>query len=316
MLKYFISIVIAIVGYTSAFAQMEMGLTMITTDNDCVCMPEVKRGSNSLDWYSNRVIGLSPNGETLAFIASHNNSTNIFVKSLSNKLQTVQRTKRQAVEDLMFSPDGQFICFVERSGKVNKIYQTSAKQGFVCRLITDGYKDYNPNYSRDMQNIFFSRSDKNVLSIWSYNLKENFFSNYAVGYNVSPISHHELLCTRSDRNGKCEIWKINIETGVEECVVSDLDKSFNSPSLSPDGQWILMVGSSTLIDEDNPHNPYYNTDIYVCKPDGSNLIQLTNNKADDLSPVWSNDGRYIYFVSQRNNEKGIANVWRMDFNVN
>ena len=28
-------------------------------------------------------------------------------------------------------------------------------------------------------------------------------------------------------------------------------------------------------------------------------MQLTYHAADDLSPVWGRDGRYIYFVSQR-----------------
>ena len=40
----------------------------------------------------------------------------------------------------------------------------------------------------------------------------------------------------------------------------------------------------------------------------------TYHAADDLSPVWSKDGRYIYFVSQRGNKEAKANIWRMTFN--
>ena len=48
--------------------------------------------------------------------------------------------------------------------------------------------------------------------------------------------------------------------------------------------------------------------------DGTDFAQLTYHAADDLSPVWSKDGRYIYFVSQRGSSEAKANIWRMTFN--
>lgn len=44
------------------------------------------------------------------------------------------------------------------------------------------------------------------------------------------------------------------------------------------------------------------------------MIQLTYHAADDLSPVWSKDGKSIYFISQRGSTDGIANIWKMEFN--
>ena len=45
--------------------------------------------------------------------------------------------------------------------------------------------------------------------------------------------------------------------------------------------------------------------------DGTGLMQLTYHAADDLSPAWSKDGRYIYFISQRGSADAIANIWRI-----
>ena len=59
---------------------------------------------------------------------------------------------------------------------------------------------------------------------------------------------------------------------------------------------------------------FVNTDLFVCRTDGTQLTQLTYHAADDLSPVWSKDGRYIYFISQRGDAAATPNVWRMNFN--
>ena len=61
---------------------------------------------------------------------------------------------------------------------------------------------------------------------------------------------------------------------------------------------------------------YPNTDIFVCSVDGTNLTQLTYHPANDLSPQWSNDGQYIYFVSQRGNTTKTPNIWRLTFSIN
>ena len=40
-------------------------------------------------------------------------------------------------------------------------------------------------------------------------------------------------------------------------------------------------------------------DIYLMNPDGSEQVNLTNHRADDISPVWSPTGEHILFASDR-----------------
>lgn len=42
-----------------------------------------------------------------------------------------------------------------------------------------------------------------------------------------------------------------------------------------------------------------NRDIYLMNVDGSELVNLTNHRADDISPVWSPTGEQILFASNR-----------------
>lgn len=284
----------------------------VTTPNDYVCMPLVKRTAGKINWLSNRIIDIVPDGKNIAYLSYRNNITNIFIKELGKQGSSIQRTNRSNVLDFSFSPDGKYLCFSETRGKTSQIFQTSAVDGYVCRQITNGNQDYSPVYSPDMKQIFFTRQEKSSVSIWSYNINNNFLSSYTNGMNPYPTSNtNTFFCTRVNTDGKCEIWKINSETGVEECIISDRERSFTSPVLSPDGQWILFVGSSSITG--NNFN-YLNTDIFAAKPDGTNLLQLTYHAADDLSPVWSKDGKYIYFISQRGDASGTANIWRMNFN--
>lgn len=88
-------------------------------------------------------------------------------------------------------------------------------------------------------------------------------------------------------------------------------KALHHAAVSPDGNWIVFVGSSMLR---APGIEYPNTDLYAVRTDGTALTQLTYHAADDLSPVWSADGKYIYFISQRGDSNGAANIWRMTFN--
>ena len=301
------------VDYSVVSVNEESGrnFTQITTDNDYVCMPQVKRFGRSISWLTNRILDISVDGNQLAYLSARNNTTNIFIKDIGKQGASVQRTNRQNVLDFTYSPDGKNICFSEQSGKLNQIYQTSATSGYICRQITNGNKDYSPAYSSDMKNIFFSRMEKNGASVWSYDVANNFLSSYTRGINPCPIKEqNSLICARMNNEGRGEIWRINYQTGIEECILSDATRSFTTPSISPDGRWILFVGSGAL---NNGNSVYYNTDIFVCHTDGTQLMQLTYHAADDLSPVWSRDGLHIYFISQRGSQTGTANVWRMDF---
>ncbi len=98
--------------------------------------------------------------------------------------------------------------------------------------------------------------------------------------------------------------------GSESIILSQENRSFTTASMSPDGKWILFAANTTK----KPGVPE-NIDIYVVRADGSQLTQLTYHHGHDLSPVWAPDGKSIYFLSQRGSEKGLYNIWKMNFTL-
>lgn len=312
----FVSMRSQTVDYSVVSVNQESGInfTKVSSDNDYVCMPQVIRSKGGgIDWLSNRILDISADGQKLAYLSFRSNTTNIFIKDINKMGGSMQRTNRQNVLDFSYSPDGKNICFSEMVSGVNRIFVTDANKGYVCRQITNNDQDYTPVYSDDMSQIYFSRQEANGLSVWSYSVKDNFLSNISRGMNPCPIKGETaILCVRPSGDGRNEIWKVNYDTGVEECIVSDANHSFTTPTVSPDGKWILFVGSSEI---DGGTFFYQNTDIYACRIDGTDFTQITYHAADDISPVWSRDGKYIFFISQRGSSTGTANIWRMNFNL-
>ncbi len=301
------------VDYSVVSVDEERGIDFmqITNVNDYVCMPIVNRRGGSISWLSNRIIDISADGKHIAYLSNRNGATNIFVKELGKQGGSTQRTNRKSILDFSYSPDGKHILFSENRGTSNQIFLTDATEGYVCRQITTSSQDYSPIYTPDMSKILFARLENSNVSIWSYDIKSNFLSSYSSGMNPYPLKSKETyLCTRVSSGGRSEIWRVNSHTGVEECIVSDANHNFASPVLSPNGEWIVFVGSSDIATQ---NFVYKNTDIYACRIDGTSLVQLTYHAADDLSPVWSRDGKYIYFISQRGSAAAVANVWRMPF---
>ena len=115
---------------------------------------------------------------------------------------------------------------------------------------------------------------------------------------------------RNSTAGISEIWLVNYIEGTETLILSDKNRGFTNPVLSPDGQWILCQGNSkSSISKKN------NLDIFAVKIDGTGFVQLTYHPADDCCPVWSKDGKYIYFLSTRANKDDYFNIWRIRFDV-
>lgn len=300
------------VDYSVVSVGEESGLdfTKITNDGDGVCLPQVKRSSRGVDWYTSRILDVSPDGQSIAYLSSRNGTTNIFIKDLAKMGASRMRTNRQAVVDFSYSPDGKQICFSESKGKSNQLFITDASTGFVCRQITSGALDYSPVYDSAMKNIFFTRMENNGASIWAHNIANNYLSSYVSGMNPDPTADANTIYVARSNDGRGEIWRIDTASGIEECVLSNPQISFYSPSLSPDGQTILMCGGTKI---ESGKIVYWNTDIFTCRKDGSNLRQLTYHAADDLSPVWGAKGDKIFFISQRGSADGVANVWMIPY---
>jgi len=292
----------------------EGGTTFIkitNEENDQLIVPNITYDGMRLRWWANPYFAVSSDGTKFAYLGSHNKRSNIFVKSFSSRTGAQQRTFNGLAQDLCFSPQGDTICFTQYNTPYSNLFLTSAVQGSIMQQVTSGsVNDYAPAFTPNGKLVFFSRAEGDHYSIWSYNRQTGIFSNYCYGITPFPIGDKEFLCSRQNSQNNYEIWRVNYVTGSESIVLSMENRSFTTASLSPNGRWILFAANT----QKKPNVPE-NIDIYVIRADGSQLTQLTYHQGHDLSPVWAPDGKSIYFLSQRGSDKGVYNIWKMNFNL-
>ncbi len=78
------------------------------------------------------------------------------------------------------------------------------------------------------------------------------------------------------------------------------------PQVSLDGQWVAYT--VTTIDSIKDSR---SSDVWMVSWDGKNNIQLTHSPESESSPRWSPDGKYLSFLSSRQEGKG-NQVWLLD----
>jgi len=101
----------------------------------------------------------------------------------------------------------------------------------------------------------------------------------------------------SSRSGTEEIWISDADGSNSRQITNFKGMPVGSPRWSPDGTQIAFDGFPQGLGE-----------IYVVSSTPGSALRLTNNDHHDMSPSWSRDGRWIYFVSERGADR---QVWKM-----
>ena len=82
-------------------------------------------------------------------------------------------------------------------------------------------------------------------------------------------------------------------------------KQVGNPSISPDGEWVAYTVRETDLDEDS-----FETRLWMVSSDGEEQLAMTGVGSSVSSPQWSPDGKYLSFISARN--EGESQVWTLN----
>jgi Tol biopolymer transport system component len=203
------------------------------------------------------------------------------------------------------SPDGRMLLFVSRAAGNQDIYFRIVGGEKTLNLTEDSKEDDGwPAFSPDGSRIaFVSRRDGGGIFVMG-TTGESVRRLTDTGFNPSwsPDGREILFSTIHfddplSRTGQGEIRAVNVETGGIRSIPHEEDAV--QPVSSPNGHriafWGLREGGGQR-------------DIWTIPAAGGEVVEVTNDEHTDWDPVWSPDGRFLYFCSTRS---GSMNVWRV-----
>jgi dipeptidyl aminopeptidase/acylaminoacyl peptidase len=84
-------------------------------------------------------------------------------------------------------------------------------------------------------------------------------------------------------------------------------REVSDPQVSPDGGWVAYTVSASDTVEDKR-----DADVWMSRWDGKRSVRLTNSKEREHSPRWSPNGRYLAFLSSREDSNEVEQIWLLD----
>ncbi|MGI8784388.1 MAG: protein kinase domain-containing protein [Acidobacteriota bacterium] len=204
------------------------------------------------------------------------------------------------------SPDGKSIVYVSLSSGNWDIYlQRVGGQNPVNLTKDSPATDTQPAFSPDGEYIAFrsSRAGGGIFIMGATGESVRRLTDFGFNPVWSPDGK-EILCSIASTNWSPQtrflvgagLWIVNAASGQKRQVQGPEDAV--QPSWSPSGSriayWGVVKGGQR--------------DIWTVPAAGGQPIAVTADKALDWNPVWSPDGEYLYFSSDR---QGSMNLWRV-----
>lgn len=176
-----------------------------------------------------------------------------------------------------YSPDGSLIAFTStQDGDGQQIW---VMEGILQHQLTTEGINEDPSWSPDGGRIAFASSRSGSVQIWVMDAdgsgqRQVTDADDLGGRNSWSPDGRTLAFYAGRREDRSRnIYLISIDGNNVQQLTLDGDNL--APSFSPDGNWIAFT---SYRDGDN--------DIYAMRPDGTNVINLTQNSGSDYQPRW------------------------------
>jgi tricorn protease len=226
-----------------------------------------------------------------------------------------QASSQPHFTDPALSPDGSEIAFV--SG--GDIWTVPATGGDAHLLVSHPANEARPLYSPDGRRLAFNSArtgngDIYVLTIETGDLKRLTFDDSNDALDAWSADGRWIYFTSNSRDvqGNTDIYRVSSEGGTPMQVSGDLYTFEYFAAPSPDGRTIAFTGHGFGFGQwwRKGHSHIDESEIWLLHPGAKPTYeQMSEGGAKEVWPMWSKDGRHIFYVSDRS---GAQNIWTRD----
>jgi len=257
-------------------------------------------------WYFGR-LSWSPDGNLVAYSDHPDPSepASIFLLSLDSSEVRRLTSPRGSVGDYnpAFSPDGRTLAFNRGSQGVTSIYTVPVSGGEEQRLVSGVQFGWGLAWTPDGRHIVFARASWLADAGWLWKIPRGGGDPERLQFGqeaVEPsIQGNRLVYAHPTAN--INIWRRRLNSMAsagppDRFIYSTRMES--GPQFSPDGSKIAFESTRSGAYE-----------VWMCRSDGTGVVQLTRFNSSTGSPRWSPDGRQIAFDSRA---PGNADIFVVD----
>jgi Tol biopolymer transport system component len=258
---------------------------------------------------------VSPDGSQIVFPAAGVGGRDLYLMDLGSKRVRLVAQTKYYEQTPAFSPDGRWIIYAAgNSPQAPSHIFTCSRDGTQIKQITTGQSTYDraPSFSRDGSQIVFARAHQHrTYSMGGFTWDDwDVYVMKADGTQLRRITqgdYYQIFPPRFSADDRAIVFAATpvafgrVATDVyfadsrsaqpARQLTSD-GHSYSATSF-PDGKLILFIS-----DRGSP----FDYDIYRMDTDGSNTLQITQNKSYNTNPVPKGNGKEILFLSSPNRD--------------
>jgi tricorn protease len=197
------------------------------------------------------------------------------------------------------SNDGEKVVLTARG----RVFVFPAKDGRMLRLSQkDGVRYRDAIFSADSKDIYSFSDESGEFEIHQYSGlgldkgKKLSGDGETLRFGLKTSPDGKWLAWYDLKN---DLWIMNVATGKKVKASANNEDISGAMAWSPDSKWLAFgqAASNTFMQ------------LFVFNPETSKRIALTSDRTNSMSPQWSADGKWIYFLSDRNFETRVGAPW-------
>ena len=205
--------------------------------------------------------------------------------------------------DFALAPNGKRTLFSARGD----IFSVPTEDGATRDLTgTQGIDEDHPAWSPDGKLVAYttdSTGEQQIAVRPAEGGAERVLTSFPQGYLYGPIfSPDGKTLSFSDSSHK--LWVVGVDGGAPQQVAQDKFSEIHDQTYSPDSRWLAFSMTATN----------RRRDLYLYNLTSGVLTRLGDGSSIDANPVFSPDGKYLYFASSRH-ENPVPSDTDFDFAI-